>query len=538
MVSKFRDGWIAVAALSAIVTTPVSAAGHKADPRDDRIEALEAQVRDLAATVAELRARQAATDEAIARNQAAMEQASAASAVAAGPATKVASVPARGARVTLSGGKPSIASADGRFVANLHGVVQFDTAGYFQKKTGPIDADLRRGAGPGDTADARDLGDGTNFRRVRIGIGGKVFGDWDYNLLFEFGGAGAEDAGHIQEAWLQYSGFRPFRFRIGAFPPSIGLEDQNSTNGMPFLERPAISDMARGIAGGDYREAAQLSASTNRWFASLALTTRSVGTINSTGSAGSHAFDQSFGGIVRLATIPFRGGDWMVHVGVHGSRVFSVADKGGPDSAVSGRYPVEFRERPELRVDGTRLIDTGAINASHVTEGGLEFAAQKRQFYIQGEYERIGVDRRASSLPNPRFSGWYVEGSWIVTGERRKYNYGSFTFDGPVIEHPFDPANGRWGAFEIAARYSTVDLNYHAGRHGSAAPADGIRGGKQTIIAAGLNWYPNSVIRFMIDWQHVKVGRLSPDAVTFATPVGAQIGQSYDTLSFRSQLAF
>ena len=135
------------------------------------------------------------------------------------------------------------------------------------------------------------------------------------------------------------------------------------------------------------------------------------------------------------------------------------------------------------------------------------------------------------SNPSQAADAFYKEGE-------TQYNLGNFAFDAPTIDHPFDPANGTWGALELAGRYSTVDLNYHAGKPGFATPADGVRGGKQTIIAAGLNWYPNSVIRFMFDYQHVKVSRLSPNAVTFQTPLGAQIGQHYDTVSVRSQLAF
>jgi len=545
MRSSCRITWFAATALTCVAILPTAAEARpvvkrKMDPRDARIQALEAEVRELRAIVTEIRDRETATAQTITDQQVALDKVSATAAATATQVTKVAdaAAPKSGGGLTILAGKPSIASADGRFVANLHGVVQFDTAGYFQKRAGPIATDFRRGAASGDTAHARDLNNGTNFRRVRIGIDGKVFNDWDYNILFEFGGAGAEDAGHIQEAWLQYSGFRPFRVRIGAFPPNVGLEDQNSTNGMPFLERPAISDIARSIAGGDFREAIQFQASTNRWLASVALTTRTVGTINSTGSGTAQTFDQAFGGIIRLAAMPFQGDDWMVHVGAHGSRVFSVADNGGPDAAITGRYPVQFRERPELRVDGTRLIDSGTINAKHVNEGGLELAFQKQQFYIQGEYEHIGVERRASALSNPHFSGWYVEGSWIITGERRKYNLSNFAFDAPTIDHPFDPANGTWGAFELAGRYSTVDLNYHDGNRGFAPPADAVRGGKQTIIAAGLNWYPNSVIRFMVDYQHVKISRLSPNAGTFQTPVGAEIGQHYNSIALRSQLAF
>ncbi len=415
--------------------------------------------------------------------------------------------------------------------------MQFDAAGYLQRAAGPIATDLRRGGASTDTPHARDLNNGTNFRRARVGIDGKVFGDFDYNLLFEFGGAGAEDAGHIQELWLQYSGLQPFRLRVGAFPPSVGLEDQGSTNGSLFLERPAISDISRGIAGGDFREGAMLVGSRSRWYAAASLTTRTVGTINSTASGTAQTFDQSLGGIVRLAAIPLQGDDWLLHVGAHGSRVFSIADSGGPD-VTSGRYFVQLRERPELRVDGTRLIDTGQIAAKHVTEAGLELAGQKGPLTLLGEYETIKVDRLNSSLSNPRFHGWYAEGGFMLTGERRKYNLGTFAFDAPPIDHPFDIHNGTWGAFELAARYSVVDFNYHPGLAGAVTPSDGIRGGEQRIAAGGLNWYLNPAVRFMFEYQHVKIDRLPPNAATYLTPIGAQVGQSYHTIAARSQIAF
>ena len=516
------------------------------DPRDQRIKALEDQVGELTRMVREMHDRQAATATPQAATAAPVRQADAAV-----PATSpdqprpvVASAPGPSAGAHAGGasilaGKPSIQSPDGRFAANLHGVLQVDAAGYFQKAAGPVATDLRRGAGAGDTAHARDLNNGTNFRRARIGVDGRVFGDIDYNVLFDFGGSGAEDAGHIQELWLQYSGLKPFRFKVGAYPPNIGLEDQGSTNGGLFLERPADADVARGVAGGDYREAAQLTASRDRWLASVALTTRVVGTINSTGNNTAQSFDQAFGGIARVAVLPVVGDDYLVHLGAHGARVFSVSDAGGPDTpAGANRYPVQLQERPELRVDGTRLVSTGAINAKHVNVVGLEAAAQKQQFMIQGEYDHYTIERLASPLANPKFDGWYVEGGWMLTGERRKYNTGTFAFDGPTVDHPFDPTHGTWGAFELAGRYSVLDLNYHEGAFGTAPTADAVRGGKQTILSAGINWYWNPIVRFMFDYSHVDVDRLSPNAGTFLTPAGAEIGQTYNVLSVRSQLAF
>ena len=553
-----RAVWLGATALSFTFTAHAQTA-PPVDPRDARINALEAQVRALSAAVDQLRTqRPAPAPTASAGGQPAVSPSfpttagGTALASAAPRAQPASSTPDQPRQITsgtpgpsqggatILAGRPSIASADGRFAANFHGVMQFDAAYYSQKAPSPIARDFRRAQG-GDAARGRDLNSGTTFRRARIGIDGKVFGDFDYNVLLDFGGSGTEDAAHIQELWLQYSGLKPFRLRVGAYPPPVGLEDQNSTNGMPLLERPAISDIARGVAGGDFREGATLAASRNRWFAAVSLTTRVVGVANSSAVGTAQAYDSNFGGIARLAAIPIQGDNYLVHVGVHGSRVFEVADTAGPPAANeinATRFAAQFQERPELRVDGTRLIGTGAINARHVNEGGLELAAQYGPFYAQGEYERLSIERRDSPLSTPKFHGYYVEGGFMLTGERRKYNTGTFAFDGPPVAHPFDLKNGTIGAVELVARYSLTDLNYHQGSAGLAAPADGVRGGEQKVYAAGVNWYLNPVIRFMVDYQHVAVDRLSPNAATYLTPVGAQIGQHFDTIAIRSQLAF
>ena len=514
------------------------------DPRDARIEALESEVKSLADKVETLEtvaAQRAAAPAPVAAPPApvAVAEVKPPPPPAAPPAnpviTAVANMPAGGASIIA--GKPVIQSADGRFSANLHAIMQFDAASYSQASAGPIASDFRRGAAAADTAHARDLNSGTDFRRARIGIDGKIFGDFEYNALFDFAGSGAEDGGHVQELWVQYSALRPWRLKIGAFPPSVGLEDANSTNGMPFLERPASSDMARSLAGGDFREAAQLYLATDRWFASGAVSTRLVGTINSTGSSTAQTFDQQVGLLGRVAVVPLQGNGWMLHVGAHGSYVITPPDVGGPDVG-AGRFPIQMRERPELRVDGTRLIDTGAIDAVHASTAGLELAGQVRSLYVQGEYERFAIQRRLSALSNPHFHGWYVEGGWSLTGEQRRYNKTTFAFDAPPVDHPLDVKDGSFGSLEVVLRYSDSDLNYHAGLAGVATPADGVRGGEQQIVAAGLNWYLNPVVRFMLDYQHVKVDRLSPGAATFSTPVGAQVGQTYNAVSMRSQFAF
>ncbi|MBV9420965.1 MAG: hypothetical protein JO348_14450, partial [Alphaproteobacteria bacterium] len=103
--------------------------------------------------------------------------------------------------------------------------------------------------------------------------------------------------------------------------------------------------------------------------------------------------------------------------------------------------------------------------------------------------------------------------------------YGSPKPDAPFN---FGPTPGI-GAWEIAARYSDLNLNFQQGLPGTVKTAAGIRGGNQRIWTVGLNWYPNTAVRFVLDYQHTDVSRLNN--------AGAGIGAKLDAVSLRTQLS-
>ena len=474
---------------------------------------LDARLRDLEQRILEL------TRELDAVKRAAAEQPARTTEAAAPPVQSAAAPPVEqasaGAPATaaaspkvntqIENGRTTFATEDGRFSASLRALVQFDAAYYGQTRP----------------ATAPDLSSGTNFRRARIGVEGVLFTDWFYAFLYDMGGTAVEGS-RLSDAYLQYNGFAPVRFRTGSFGTPEGLEDQTGVADLIFAERAAPADLARNIAAGDGRQnLVSVFANGENYYVSASL---------SGARAGDPAFfDEQQALVTRGAVRVLANRDSNVVINGTTTYVYKVADTA---ASPGGGSPLTLAALPEHSVDATRLISTGAINADGLFSWALEAGANYKNFYMQGGYFDFTIYRRDSVLADPSFGGWYAQGTWVLTGERRRFNVATQTWQSPAPAKVFAPDGGGWGAWELAARYSWTDLNYRAGILGAALPLGGIRGGTQSAWTVGLNWYPNTALRFLLDYQNVDVDRLST-----AAPYD-DVGQTVDIFSLRSQIAF
>jgi phosphate-selective porin OprO/OprP len=464
-----------------------------------------------------------------------------------------------GVQVRLDNGRPTISTADGDFSLAIRTLVQLDWGYYSQSAAA---ASLPPAFGP-------DLSSGANFRRVYLGIQGKAFGDWSYNANFDFGGSGGtETPGHIQSVFLEYDGLKPFAFRIGAYPPPTNIEDSTPAGDTIFLERNSPSDVQRNIAGGDGRDAISLLHTGEELFVALSYTGGKV--------QESATFDEQQALVGRLSDRFWHDDDSNVVIGINGTYVIQFANavaNGQPNLSnmpgAAALNTITLSDPPEITIDsnGIRLANTGALPADHIAQWGVEAAGNFRNFYAQAGYYGFEVSRapvafNVFSAPgvsakqivqpsNNSLSAWYLQATWILTGEQKPYNVANGAFTAPKVAHPFKfgPDSG-WGAFELAGRYSELDLNSHehdaasvitnwVGANRTFTYYNTERGGDQRILTAELNWYPNTFVKFGIQYQYIQVSRLqAPAAVTTAgVPVLPVVngGQNLSTIALRSQ---
>jgi phosphate-selective porin OprO and OprP len=427
---------------------------------------------------------------------------------------------ANGAIPTISpGNRPGICTADGENCIELTSRLQFDFANYLnvhpQQSTGP-----------------HSLTSGVNARRARIGVLGKFAGDWNYALIFDAGGSSdGMQQSVIKNAFVTYNGFRPVAIDLGYLKVPFTLDETTSSNDIMFMERAEVLNVVSKLAAGNARSALGVRSNDDRYWAGAYLTGPTAGATH-TGSN-----EQQLGGTARATYQALQGPDYSLHAGVDGEYVFTPRADGSSSTSIGDT--VSFSDRPELRVDPTSFLNTGSIPAKNAAALGGELAGGWQSLFFQGEYYHIFADQAGLSPTSPKpelnFDGFYAQASWTVTGESRKYIPSTGAYSAIVPDHPLSLANGGWGALELAARISYVDLNDHDKPGVSPLVTGGVFGGRAEALALGVNWYPVRNIRFMLNYVHDVVNKLPVTTAVGGTSTG---GVTVDAIALRTQVAF
>lgn len=453
---------------------------------------------------------------------------------------------------TFDNGRPVIATGDGRFTMGVRVRFQSDFAAFSQDSTHPTGF-----AGPSD------LSSGAVIRRAYFGIEGKAYSDFAYEFRLNAGGSNGGSAGAsgvpaagegdplLNKAVVTYTGVPNWHFSAGIIEPAFMFEGTTSSAQLMFLERPEIDNIAADVFGaGDSRRGIEIGwAKTDALWAGDNLTATATFSGQKTGSSANHGNggDENTQVLGRVTERLWTNGLSNIQIGVSGAKVLN---SGSINGAGGGSQAINLQDRPEVRVDGTRLISTGGVAAKTADMFAVDLGGNIDNFFLGGEYAQFTLDRQCgaitaannaacasstSVIDHPTFSGWYVEGSWILTGETKGYSPAAINnevggFNGPVPSRPFSLTGGSWGAFELVTRYSNTDLNWHTSQVAGPTQLAGVLGGEERVIAIGLNWYLNRNVRVMIDDNIITVKK-----GTAALP--NRDGQDINVFGIRLQLA-
>jgi phosphate-selective porin len=128
---------------------------------------------------------------------------------------------------------------------------------------------------------------------------------------------------------------------------------------------------------------------------------------------------------------------------------------------------------------------------------GVEARWRPGPFSFKGEYIRLTDERLGQSVEDTDLSallatGWYISGTWAVTGENKA--------DG--LDSPRRPLfRGGFGALEVAARVERLSFGSVAtdGVPSTSPRADVVLGNADRADTIGVNWYANRWIKIQFN---------------------------------------
>ncbi|GAA5525371.1 porin O [Microbulbifer aestuariivivens] len=394
-----------------------------------------------------------------------------------------------------------IVSDDGNFSAELGGRIHFDTYLFDPDIADPIST--------------------TEFRRARITLQGQAY-DFEYKLEQDF--AAGDTLAGLREAWIGHD-FYAGKIRIGQFKPPRGMAELTSSNEILMLERPFTT--ATGLFDG--RQFQQGIGWNHYWDCY---------------TAGVMAFNlrnadmprnEGVGAAGRFTLAPINDALSTVHFGFsysyentnRGSEPLEAnanyAGRRGPSQLIALTPGDEAYFFGEFGQEKFFLGDQGGS----VGIAGLELAGTWGPLYAQMEYA-YGDYEGGYFISEPYFEdlfdapptlactlefgcnikdqdvhAWYIQGSWMITGEHKPYNSKAGVFKSAKPKNP-------WGAWELTARYGSIKN-------------DEIRKLEADSWIVGINYYHSPKVRFMLNL------RFGHDDFT---------GDSTDQLGIRAQMSW
>jgi phosphate-selective porin OprO/OprP len=331
-----------------------------------------------------------------------------------------------------------------------------------------------------------------------------------YSIEFDFATAGRPS---FMDVWLEQKNLPLLgTVRIGHFRQPITMESYTPIRQLTFLERSlpfqAFDPFRRvGIMAYDTSES-QLTAWQNSVYKTGGFAEGPIGDsrfATDIGDVGGYSY------ATRITHLLYydepAGGRYLMHIGGN----INYSRTTGNDHVASTPF-YQARSIPEFFVGdpaaggavaaGTPFfVDTGRILSRDFQIYGIELAAQYGSVYAQSEYMITSVDQIGG--PQLFYDGAYVHAGWFITGENRTYNRTFGAFDKVIPYEEFFTLGHQgfcgWGAWELAARLSYVNLN-----DPQAVPQPGFPTlpGRLVDSTLGLNWYWNAYTKLQLNWIH------------------------------------
>jgi phosphate-selective porin OprO/OprP len=130
---------------------------------------------------------------------------------------------------------------------------------------------------------------------------------------------------------------------------------------------------------------------------------------------------------------------------------------------------------------------------------------------VSGRTTTTSSTSAVANTTNQNNKAWQINASYVLTGEDN-------SFGAIKPRKPFDPFNGSWGAVQVAARYTELDIDPDtfknfgtavAPRYLFADPRNSVQ--RASTWGLGINWFLNSNVKLSANYEqtHFKGGAMN-----------------------------
>ena len=410
-------------------------------------------------------------------------------------------------RISAGPGGFAISSADTNFVFKLKGLLQVDSRRFF------------------DDSPYLDGNDGFYIRRARPIFEGTVYRDFDFNITPDFGGNSVQ----LFDAWINYRYQPSLQLRVGKFKGPVGFENLQSDATLPFNERSLVSGFVpiRNLGlqlWGDIEGGA---------------VSYAAGVFNAAGDArnpNNSDFNDNKTVAGRLSFQPLKNTDslWRgLGFGAGGSYSDINSNSAALPSTTGGTSPGYVTSGLQQFFAYNPAVGTVLADGAHWRISPYAYYTWG-PFGVLGEYITMSqglVNTTTGGRANVADTAWQVSGQWVLTGE-------DATYTGIIPRNNFDPRAGKWGAWQLVARFAQADLDQDA----FPVFANPVQSAYQaTGWSVGLNWWLNRNIRVLTSYSQTWFdggGGVPPTAGGSTVPPATVTHQDERLFTTRLQLSF
>jgi phosphate-selective porin OprO and OprP len=372
----------------------------------------------------------------------------------------------------------TVGSPDGDFNLRVHGLIQVDSQSY-------TNGDDKKA--PGGVTSSTFL-----INRARAIFEGTVFKNYDYHLEPDFGLGTTV----LQDAWLDAHPLGDaVRFEAGKFKSPFGLERLQQDTNLLFIQRGLTTNLIPNRDIGFMFHGSLLDQVFTYQLAFL------NGVPNNTASVDADTNDgKDFVGRVFFQPLKETNVEFVRGLGV------GLAGTYGDENGALSKYKSSGQSTFFSYVSGS-----GTAAAPNATAYGERHRISPQAYYYVGPFGLLGdyvndtqdvrltttstVKKVTTTNKNDETfanHAWQIQAGFMLTGENESYY-------GVKPAHDFNPLEGGWGAWEIKARFGSLDVDHDAFAYKFAS--DTTSAERATEYAGGLNWYLSQNIK--LDFEYL-----------------------------------